>query len=64
MPEDIFKLFERVRKHPDFIGGTIFVKEDIPEGKRLPDDYRKKWLTDPLAERGNLILEDICVEEK
>lgn len=27
--EDIHDLFEKVRNHPDFAGGTIFTREDV-----------------------------------
>lgn len=64
MPNDIHALFLKVQEHPDFVGGTIFVKADIPEGKRLPDDWKPKWLENPLVERGNDILDGLCVEEK
>ena len=59
--EDIHDLFSKVREHPDFVGGTIFTADDIPEGRKLPDDWREKHLTDPLAERGNELLDDNCV---
>lgn len=57
--EDIHDLFSKVREHPDFIGGTIFVRADIPEGRQLPSGWREKWLTDRLAERGNQLLEQL-----
>lgn len=61
---DIHNLFAEVRNHPDFLGGTIFVHADIPKGRRLPSDWREKWLTDPLAERGNQLLEQFTEEEE
>ena len=60
---ELYELWKKVTEHPDFIGGVAFEVDDIPEGRKLPDDYRKKWLTDPLSERGNHILDDICVED-
>ncbi len=62
MKPSIYDLMQQVRNHPDFVGGTIFTTDDVPEGKRLPPDWREKWLTDRLAERGNEILDDLCVE--
>lgn len=60
MADTIYDLFGRVTAHPDFIGGTIFTREDVPEGRALPSDWRNKWLSDPLAEKGSQILEDIA----
>ena len=62
MEPSIFDLMQRVRSHPDFIGGAIFVTHDVPEGKRLPADWNQKWLTDRLCEHGNEILIDLCTE--
>ena len=55
----IYSLMQQVRNHPDFVGGTIFTIHDIPEGKRLPPNWREKWLTDSLTEHGNAVLDDL-----
>ena len=55
--EDIFDLFERVRAHPDFVFGTIFVLEDFARGA-VPAGFSPRWATDALAERGNQMIGD------
>jgi len=55
--DDIFDLFERVRAHPDFVFGTIFVHDDFA-GDDVPDDFSAKWATGTLAERGNQLIAD------
>jgi len=56
MVSDIFELFRGVREHPDFAFGTIFVKDDFPDGK-VPDDFSKNLGTDQLAQAGNEYIE-------
>lgn len=55
--ESIHDLFEQVRQHPDFVFGTIFVREDFP-GSIIPEDFSPSLATDMLAERGNLLIGD------
>jgi hypothetical protein len=52
---DIDALFRRVREHPDFVFGTIFVRDDFPRGE-VPEEPSSKWANDTLAERGNLYI--------
>jgi len=54
---DIHEMFRRVREHPEFVFGTIFVRGDFPRGE-VPDDFPSKWATDILAERGNPYIAD------
>ena len=60
--KSIYALFAKVRSHPDFVGGTIFTVDDLPEGTKLPDDWREKWLSDRLAEQGNDLLDLFCTD--
>lgn len=55
--ESIHDLFEQVREHPDFVFGTIFVREDFP-GANVPEDFPSRYAADLLAERGNLFIDD------
>ena len=36
MPESIHDLFTKVREHPDFAGGTVFVREDVATALDVP----------------------------
>jgi hypothetical protein len=38
-PESIHDLFQRVREHPDYVFGTIFVREDFPNGEVKWGEY-------------------------
>jgi hypothetical protein len=61
---DIYSLFNEVKNHPDFVGGTIFTTDDIPEGIKLPDDFREKDLSNYLAQVGNQMLDDLCLYDE
>jgi hypothetical protein len=61
-PPSIHDLFEQVRQHPDFVFGTIFVREDFP-GSDVPEDFPRRFAADLLAERGNLFIDDHLPEE-
>lgn len=37
MSESIHELFAKVRKHPEYAGGTIFIREDIAEALFEPE---------------------------
>ena len=56
--KSIYKLFNAVREHPDFVAGTIFTKDDIPEGKSLPPVWKSRWVEDPMIDAGNVVLEN------
>lgn len=36
--DDIHELFQRVKEHPDYVFGTIFVKADFPEWEFTDED--------------------------
>lgn len=55
--KSIYELFNAVREHPDFVAGTIFTKDDVPEGKQLPPVWKSKWAEDPMIAAGNEALE-------
>lgn len=61
MPESIFDLLKRVRQHPDYVFGTIFVPNDFPDG-RVPEDFPTEHANDALAEAGNLFIEQVVGE--
>jgi hypothetical protein len=45
--ESIHDLFQRVREHPDFVFGTIFVKDDFPN-----EEVRwAKWFSAQAADK-------------
>lgn len=52
LEESIHDLFQRVREHPDFVFGTIFVLDDFPH-REVPDDFSPKHTTDRMIERAN-----------
>lgn len=56
---DIHELFRKVREHPEFIFGTIFVPGDFPN-EDVPEDFPRSQATDRLAETGNLLIGDLC----
>lgn len=51
----IYDLMQHVRAHPDFVFGTVFTKDDFPDG--VPDDFPAKQGDELLAETGNLLIE-------
>lgn len=55
--EDIVELFRRVRAHPEFVFGTIFVRDDFAHAT-VPTTFSSKRATDMLAERGNQMIDD------
>jgi hypothetical protein len=55
---DIHELFRRVREHPDYVFGVIFVLDDFPH-REVPDDFSPKHASDMLAERGNEAIADV-----
>lgn len=59
MADDIFELFRRVREHPDFVFGAIFVAGDFPNDA-VPEDFPSNRADDALAERGNEFIFDIA----
>ena len=62
---NIWDLFRQVEEHPDFIGGTFFVKGDVPWGRRLPDGWEDGCgLSDRLAKAGKRILDMVCVSKE
>lgn len=36
--DDIHELFEQVRSHPDYAGGTIWTREDVAEALFVPEE--------------------------
>ena len=55
---DIFELLNKVREHPDYVFGTIFVPGDFP-GNIVPEDFSGRWGEDTLAQAGNEYIYDI-----
>lgn len=58
-PPSIFDQFEHVRQHPEFVFGTIFVRQDFP-GANVPEDFSPRFASDALAERGSLLIGDLA----
>jgi hypothetical protein len=56
--ETIFDLMAKVREHPDYVFGTIFVRGDFP-GEVVPDDFPVRQVEDRLAEHGNEMIDDL-----
>lgn len=52
MPESIFDLFQQVRSHPDFVFGTIFVDDDVPEAKLATLKAAPKWAEECITAAG------------
>jgi len=55
-PNLVLELLDRVREHPDWVFGTIFVIADFPGGK-VPEDFSARHAIDCLAEAGNEYIE-------
>jgi hypothetical protein len=58
--ETIHDLFTRVRQHPDFVFGTVFVLADFSDLK-VPDDFSPKHAEEAIVERGNRLIADAGV---
>lgn len=56
-PESIHDLFSKVRQHPDYVFGTIFVAADFP-GETVPDDFNENRAEDCIVEAGNHFIDD------
>lgn len=56
--ESIHELFQRVREHPDFRFGVIFVEEDVEEYP-APPDGRWKWAEEHMTAAGFEYLENL-----
>lgn len=55
----VHELFKEVREHPDFVFGTIFVKEDFPGGEpRWLPTGGQDWAEDHLVAAGNTFIEN------
>ena len=53
----IHDLFERVREHPDFVFGTVFVLGDFAE-ETVPSEFSVKQAEEALAQTGNRLIAD------
>lgn len=53
---DIHDLFQRVRKHPDFVFGTIFTRGDF--ANRDCDGFPERQAEDAIVSRGSEFIAD------
>ena len=58
------ELYKGLRDHPDVLGVVVLVETDLPEGTKLPEGWKRKWLEDPMAELGMQILENAAELEE
>lgn len=59
----IHDLFNAVKAHPDFVFGTIFVKDDFPDGEALWGEHGDaKWATEHIVAAGNEYIENEAVK--
>lgn len=63
--ESIHELFRQVEQHPDFAGGTVFVREDVFDAIFARDgvaEYRPEMVTDDILEQSRRIINNFIFE--
>lgn len=56
----IHDLFQKVREHPDFRFGTVFVAADIEDGDYDWNEHDPKWAEQHITRAGFEYLEEVA----